>query len=334
LDATAIEPKGVQDKGEILLVAVAKDFFREFPNAWNSIPNKGLFVSLLTVWMLLFEFAGTSIFGYDSSLYFNMELAYYVSADNVHGFVLPLLVLAMFWWKRTELSNLKARTWLPGMFLILAALGLHVIGYVVQQPRISMMALFFGLYAIIGLVWGPDILRASFFPMCLFAFGIPIAQFGETVTFPLRLLATHVSTFVAGDILGINILQRGTQIIDLNGHFQFEVAAACSGIRSMTAILALCTIYGFMNLKGLGRKLIMVFSAFPLAILGNVLRLVGLIIISEAFGQKKGEYFHDSTFFSLLPYIPTILGILILGHFLKPKETAPEYSSTSTNSHE
>ena len=128
---------------------------------------------------------------------------------------------------------------------------------------------------------------------------------------------------MAGDILGMNIAQRGTQIIDLNGNFQFEVAAACSGLRSLTAVLALCTIYAFMNFKGTARRIAMIAAAFPLAVMGNVLRLLTLIMVSEAFGRERGEAFHDSTFFSLLPYIPAILGIMALGHFLREKKPEP-----------
>ena len=300
--------------------SVLQEFLREFPDVWKAIPNKGLFTSLFVVWILLFEFVGTSIFGLYNSLIYCMELAYYVSEDDVHGFIIPLVVLALFWWKRAELKKLEARTWLPGFGIIVAALVLHVVGYVVQQTRLSMIAMFLGFYGMIAVVWGPAIWKASFFPMCLFAFALPIASFAETLTFPLRLFATRISTFFAADIIGINIIQRGTQIIDLNGNFQFEVAAACSGIRSLTAILALCTISAFMSFKGPVRRLVMVGSAVPLAIIGNVLRLLALIIISDAFGQKKGEYFHDSTFFSLLPYIPAIAGIMLIGNFLREKQ--------------
>src|SRR6185503_1970376 len=114
--------------------------------------------------------------------------------------------------------------------------------------------------------------RASFFPMCLFAFAIPIGVLAETITVPLRLLATHITTFLAGNVLAMNIAQQGTQIVDLNGNFNFEVAAACSGLRSLTAILALCTIYGFTSYKANIRRFIMVLSGFPLAVMGNVLR--------------------------------------------------------------
>jgi hypothetical protein len=79
-----------------------QEFIQEFPSVWKSIPNKGLFMALFVVWTVFFEFFGISIYGYFNSLYFYMSLAYQ-SPDDAHGFIMPVAVLALFWWKRDEL---------------------------------------------------------------------------------------------------------------------------------------------------------------------------------------------------------------------------------------
>ena len=66
----------------------------------------------------------------------------------------------------------------------------------------------------------------------------------------------------------------------------------------------------------------MIAAGFPLAVAGNVTRLLVIIIVSEAFGQKTGQWVHDNSFFSLLPYIPPIVGIIVIGHLLR--EQNPE----------
>jgi exosortase/archaeosortase family protein len=71
-----------------------------------------------------------------------------------------------------------------------------------------------------------------------------------------------------------------------------------------------------MNFKRTRNRIIMIAAGFPLAILGNISRLMALIIISEAFGQEVGMKAHDNTWFSLLPYVPPIIGIVLLGHWL------------------
>src|SRR5439155_16530200 len=70
-------------------------------------------------------------------------------------------------------------------------------------------------------------------------------------------------------------------------------------------------------------------ATVPLAIAANVLRLTMIILVSEAFGREDGLYVHNSWWASLLPYIPMIGGILLLGHLLREKsEPQPELKAT------
>ena len=219
--------------------------------------------------------------------------------------------------------------------MVFFALALHIAGFLVQQARVSALAFYFGLYGLIGLTWGPVALRKSFFPMCLLAFALPLGTLAETITFPLRILATNVTSAVAVHLLGINVVTRGTQIFEPSGAFSYEVAAACGGLRSLTAVLALCTVYAFMNFAKYRNRFLMIAAAFPLAITGNITRLLGIIVVSEAFGQEYGEMVHDNTWFSLIPYIPPIVGILILGNLLREdKAKKPQAGKTDPQMNE
>jgi exosortase len=168
-----------------------------------------------------------------------------------------------------------------------------------------------------GLTWGPHWLRASFFPFFLFVFCVPMANLADRISFPLRLLATHITSVVCRAGLGINVLEDGTRIFDSNGAYQYEVAAACSGIRSLVATFALATIYAFAMFKSPWRRLLVVFSAFPLAVASNVIRLTFIIVSAEAFGQSAGNYVHKNGWLSLLPYAAAIGGILLVGYWLR-----------------
>jgi exosortase len=280
---------------------------------------------LLVPWVLLFEFFGNSTLGYikTHSLFAWTFFSYLNSADDEHGFLIPFVVLALFWWKRGELRTIKAEPCLPALVLIAFALIIHILGYVSQQTRISIIAFYFGLYGMIGLVWGFSALKATFFPMCLFAFALPLGTLAETITFPLRLLATKITGTIATTVLGINVVHKGTMIYDPSGSFQYEVAAACGGLRSLTAVLALCTVFGFMNFQKTRNRLFLLAAGIPLAILANLSRLLGLIIISEAFGKDIGMKAHDNTWFSLVPYVPAIVGVTLLGHWLREQSDDP-----------
>ena len=147
---------------------------------------------------------------------------------------------------------------------------------------------------------------------------------------PLRHIATTITATFSHIVLGINVIQDGTRIFDAHGAYQYEVAAACSGMRSLTAIFALTTIYAFTNFKSPWRTLLVMASAFPLALAANVLRLTSIIVASEVFDPAAGRFIHESSWISLLPYVPAIIGMLALGHWLREnKRRSPSAEPSS-----
>jgi len=118
-------------------------------------------------------------------------------------------------------------------------------------------------------------------------------------------------------------IARATSFFNSAHTFRYEVAAACSGLRSLIAILALATIYGFMTFETGWKRFLVVLSAFPLAVIGNVLRLLCIIIAAEVSGQAAGNYVHESAIFSLLPYVPAVIGMMLLGRWLKGRPIEP-----------
>ena len=295
----------------------------ELERCWRQLPDKLLFVALLAAWLLFFRFWGNCTLGYiqTPSLYGWLAYMYRGSADDELGILIPFFVLILFWWKRAELLAVPKRRWWPAAGVLLLALALQILSFMVQQTQISAVAFFIGLYALMGLTWGPHWLRASFFPFFLFVFCVPMANLTEPISLPLRLVATHITSVVCHVGLGINVLQEGTRIFDSNGAYQYEVAAACSGIRSLLATLALATIYSFVMLKTPWRRLLLVFSAFPLAVASNVIRLTSIIVSAEAFGQSAGNYVHKNGWLSLLPYAVAMGGIWLVGRWLREDRT-------------
>src|SRR5688500_20083083 len=60
-----------------------EEFRREVPSVWKSMPFKGVSVSLLTAWVLLFEFLGNSTLGYiDTHSLFAWTFYSYVSSPD------------------------------------------------------------------------------------------------------------------------------------------------------------------------------------------------------------------------------------------------------------
>ena len=315
---------------------ILENFRIQFLDGWRRLPNKGLFFTLLAAWLALFHFLGNSTLGYipTPSLLSWMNAAYAsggdaAGRDDSHGKLIPFMVLALFWWKRKQLLVLPLQTWWPGLLLMALALGLHLLGYMVQQPRISIVALFVGIYGIMGIAWGLPWLRESFFPFCLFAFCVPLGWSAVSITFPLRVLVCKMVVLISGDVLQIDIRRVGTALIDPTGHYQYDVAAACSGIRSLFATIAVAIIYAMLCFRPWWKRGVLIASAVPLAVFGNIVRMLTIIIAAEFWGQEAGNYVHEGGplgIISLLPYVAAFAGLILLGRLLGDKPAKPAAS--------
>ncbi len=291
----------------------------EAPVFWHHMPDKGVFFAMLAVWCLFFHFLGNSVFGYidTRSLLRWMYHQYDTSVDDEHGLMLPFVVIGLLYWKRKHLMALPKAVWWPALGLVLVSLMIHVFGFVIQIPQLSIVAFYFGIYSMTGLVWGLPWLKESFFPMLLFVFAVPLGTLGDAVTLPLRVLAATITSGLCSTILGVDVVRQGTQLFDPSGKYQYEVAAACGGIRSLIAMLGLATTYAFVGFQTSWRRTVMILMAFPLAVASNVFRLMCIIVAAELFGHNAGMYVHDSSILSLLPYIPGLAGLMGLAHLLR-----------------
>ena len=298
-----------------------EEFRRDFAAFRQAVPDKMLFFYLVAAWLFFFHFLGNSVFGYvdTPSLFVWMDYSY-LNPDDEHGRYMPLVVLGLCWWKRRELMEAPKAHWWPALWIVGAALVLHVAGFVVQQTRVSIVAFFLGLYGLMGLTWGRAWLRAVFFPYFLFAFCMPLGNTAEAITFPLRMLVTIISVGFSSTVLGAEVIREGTEIIGAQG-FHYDVAPACSGIRSLTALVALTTIYGFVTFRAAWKRLLMMVIAFPLALVGNVIRIVGVIVTAEAFGPEAGMKFHDGAGF--VTFLLAIVVVMGLGWWLREEKAGP-----------
>lgn len=308
---------------------VLEEFRLEFLDVWQQLPNKGLFLVLLGAWLALFQFLGSSTLGYvqSSSLfaYLYTSLSHngdIFGSDEVVGLLMPFVVLGLFWWKRKELLALEIKSSWAGLLLVFAGVLVHLLGFVVQQPRISAVGFFTGVYGLLALAWGPAFLRASFFPFFLFGFCVPLGSMADTLTFPLRLMVTKLVAFICHNILMIDVIRQGTTLADPTGRYQYEVAAACSGIRSLIITSAFSCVLAFLSFRTWWKRLAIMAAAVPLAVLGNLLRMLAIIIAADIWGKAAGDAVHEGGpggIFVLVLYVPGFAGLLWLEHFLRKK---------------
>ena len=297
----------------------------QFPSVWREIPDKRLFFGLLGAWLLLFHLAGNATYGYfatGSLIEWMYRIYTAANSDDGHGMLIPFVILALLWWKRDELRMVPKSLWPAGLGLLVVCMTLHVFGYLAQQPRASIVAMLGGIWVLMAMVWGWRLGVATLFPMVLFIFCVPVGTLAEPLTVPLRQLSTDIAVGVSRHLLGIPVLQTGVQIVDPQGRYHYEVAAACSGIRSLMTLFALTAIYGFVTFRTGWKRALTVAIALPLALVGNVLRLVGIVVTAEAFGSDAGEIAHD--WLGFLTFALAITVLIALGWWLRePDSSSP-----------
>lgn len=325
------------------LAALENSRFKEWSHDlalwWRTMPDKAIFGLLLAAWVVLFQYWGNPTLGFikSSSLF---EWTYYVHSsapDEKIGLLIPWVVLGLLFWKRHELMAVPKSFWPASLILLGLALLLHLVGFLAQQTRISVLAFSLGLYGLTGLVWGPAWLKATFFPMFLLALAVPLTSELEVLTVPLRVGATAVSVGFCHHILDIDVFRKGTQILDGFGTPLYDVAPACSGIRSLLTMGLLMVIYGFVFFQRWWKRAVLISIALPVALAGNILRITIVIIAGEAFGQTTAVAIEQKLGF--LTFGLALIAMFLVGRWVgeddapgsqpKPSDAGPAGSPAS-----
>ena len=210
-----------------------------------------------------------------------------------HGFFVPLFSALVIWQERQKFSELPLRPSWFGMAIAALAMCILVVGQMGAELFLSRFSLLILLAGLVVLFCGWMYFRALMFPWAFLILMIPVPRvvFNQ-ITFPLQVLASRVSGLIL-PLLGVPVLREGN-VINLPA-MALEVAEACSGIRSLTSLVALAIIYGYLMEKRLWVRWILAFASVPIAVAANSVRIIGTGLLVQYWDPEKAEgYFHAS----------------------------------------
>jgi exosortase len=208
------------------------------------------------------------------------------------GFLIPPLAAYIVWDNRGALAEtpVKPSNW--GFVLALGAAGVLFLGSLGAELFLTRISLVMMLAALVVFLFGWRWLRRLVFPLVVLLLMIPIPEivFNE-ISMPLQLAATRLAGGFLS-VVGVPAFLEGN-LIQLPNNITLEIAEACSGIRSLMALLALGVTYGYFFDRRPAVRWILAAATFPIAVIANGVRIAGTGILTYDVSQEAGEgYFH------------------------------------------
>ena len=213
-------------------------------------------------------------------------------ANYSHGFIVPVISGYFIYERRRELLDAESAPSNWGLLLILAGVLQLCIGYVAFELYTMRSSLVVVLAGLTLFLLGTRVFRIMLLPLLYLFFMVPLPYIVyDSVAFPLKQFVAKYSVAVL-QLMGVVIIREGNVL--MLPETTLEVADACSGIRSLVSLLALAVAFAAMTQKSTLKRCIMVFSAIPIAILTNALRVIVTGILAQYWGSKAAEgFFHE-----------------------------------------
>ena len=213
-----------------------------------------------------------------------------------HGPFIMIMAAWAAWLQRDKLRSLELRPapmagWIILLFslLIMAATrsqDLLMVEFATQIPV---------LLGCILLIGGWRMARILAFPLAFLVFSIPPPGWLlDAFTVPLKVWVSDVVSNLLYD-LGYPVAQNGVMI--MIGSYELMVKDACSGMNSIFVLPAIGFFYALELVPDDPfRKLSLILSTVPIAILANIFRVLALVLGAYYLGVDTIEgLFHDAT---------------------------------------
>jgi exosortase D (VPLPA-CTERM-specific) len=208
-----------------------------------------------------------------------------------HGLLIPFIALLLAWHRLTETKPVRRPSWLgipclaiTGGLLLLAQLStfLTAAEYGLIVALVGLSLAFFGRRA--------TVLMLPAFFYCVFA--VPLPHLVQAVlSQKMQLLSSSIGVAPL-DLFGIPVYQEGN-IIDLGG-YRLQVAEACSGLRYLFPLMSFGYLIAYLLKDKLWKRLVIFFSAIPIAIILNSLRITLVGVTVDFWGGAMAEGFIHS----------------------------------------
>ena len=211
--------------------------------------------------------------------------------SGAHGPIVLVTGLWLLWRKRDEMlaAAVPGSDWLtvPAMA---ASLALYIFGRAYDFISLEVIGLYGVGVSLFHACFGLRVLLTNWFPLLYLGFLVPPpGWFMDSITAPLKLLVSFAAT-EGLQAVGVPVFREGVTL--MIGHYQLLVEDACSGMNSITGLVAISLFYIYLlRNASWGYSLFLTALVIPIAIVANIIRIVTLVLLTYFFGDAVAQGF-------------------------------------------
>jgi exosortase len=237
-------------------------------------------------------------------------LDWWANPEAQHGLLLGPLAFYLAW--RKGLARDVSPQPVLGTMLLSGAVLLRYASALAAEMFTMRLSLVGAVFALVVFVWGLRQALRWWLPFALLVLSVPLPQVVlSSLAFPLQIRASRLGAFLL-ELRDVPVLLEGN-IIHIPGQTLF-VTEACSGLRSLTALISLGVLLGALWLRYPVTRILLLLLVIPVAMLLNGIRvfLTGYLVffVDPAMGEG---FMHMSEGWGLFLVALAITGGITVG---------------------
>lgn len=276
--------------------------------------SQRLFALIATALVLAFFFLLLPAYGPGrvNSLFQVLYSSWNSETRYEHGIFFPFIILGLLAYRWKDIRSSYGPGESKGLILLSIGCLLYIVAYRVIQWRVGIGSLPFLISGMIWYLCGRKTFFLTAFPVFYLWLSIPIPDI-QQATVPLQNISTALAQKFC-QLCGVSTYSAGATIFSTNQNWEpLMIDELCSGIRSLMALLMISSAWAYSARLSLWKRGILLFSALPLSIIGNGLRVASIFVIAEYGNQEFArKTWHDHS--GLLVFYPMSLLMMMALH--------------------
>lgn len=282
----------------------------------NGSPIAGLLCQKMNRYVIAGMWGGLIVLGLFSfqPLLSNLCTVWLQNEEFSYGIAIPIISVSLIWSRYKKAAATAPSSWTLGLALAFIGCGLQILASMSGTLLLSCCALVLTLLGAVGFLWGKCRVALVAGPVALLILMVPPPTYviGE-LSWHLESVASTVSGSIL-NILNVIVYQDGNLLRLPN--YVLEVKEACSGSRSIFALVTLACVMGLSTKQKMWVRILLVLAAPILAVSANVIRIVGTGLIAKQWGSlAANESLHSA--WGLAVFLIAVLGLRGLQKLLR-----------------